>query len=324
MTNLGIMFKRSYPPEHIIAFAKQAESAGFDELWVVEDCFYAGGIAQATTALAHTQHIKVGLGITPAVSRNPAFIALEIASLARIVPQRFLPGLGHGVRAWMEQIGALPKSQLGALEAYTKAIRAILQSESVTMQGEYVNLDAVQLEYPIEHIPPIQLGVRGPKSLQLSGRVADGTILAEGCSPAYVHWAKEQIDKGRQEAGRTDHHRITVYIYWSMDTDIALAKQRIRQQLISRIMADKLDIYLKPTGYAEQVEAWIEQGGETTLRDNIPDEWLHQFAVVGTTDDCLQTIQNLAKAGVDSVVLVPMMDTEPALSTYAKQVIQAL
>ncbi len=213
MANLGVMFRRDYAPEQVGDFARRAEAAGFDEVWVVEDCFYAGGIAQAATALAHTEHIQVGLGIMPAAARNPVFTALEIASLARIAPKRFLPGLGHGVGAWMKQIGAFPKSQLGALEERTAAIRAILCGETVTVRGDYVQLEAVQLEYPLEDVPPIQLGVRGPKSLRLAGRVADGTILAEGTSPAYVRWAREQINIGRAEANRTDSHRITVYIY---------------------------------------------------------------------------------------------------------------
>jgi hypothetical protein len=53
--------------------------------------------------------------------------------------------------------------------------------------------------------------VRGPRSLRLSGRLADGTILTELSSPGYVRWAREQIDTGRAEAGRTDPHRVLVY-----------------------------------------------------------------------------------------------------------------
>jgi len=34
---------------------QKAENAGFDEVWIVEDCFFAGGIASAARALASTQ-----------------------------------------------------------------------------------------------------------------------------------------------------------------------------------------------------------------------------------------------------------------------------
>src|SRR5688572_22018758 len=196
MTSLGIMFQREYPPEELIAFTKATEALGMDELWVVEDCFYAGGIAQAATVLAHSERIRVGLGIMPAVARNPAFTALEIASLARIAPKRLMAGIGHGVTAWMEQIGALPKSQLAALEETTLALKGILSGNNYSLDGKWAQLKDVKLVHPLSSIPPIYLGVRSEKSLQLSGRFADGSILAEGSSPAYIRWAKEQIALG--------------------------------------------------------------------------------------------------------------------------------
>ena len=62
-------------------------------------------------------------------------------------------------------------------------------------------MDQAKLVHPPDQIPPISLGVVGPKSLSLSGRVADGTILSEYSSPAYVSWARGQITKGKLEAG---------------------------------------------------------------------------------------------------------------------------
>ncbi|MBC8170875.1 MAG: LLM class flavin-dependent oxidoreductase, partial [Anaerolineae bacterium] len=190
------MFRCQYPPEALVSFARQAENAGFDELWVVEDCFFAGGMASATVALASTQRITVGLGIMPAVARNAAFTAMEIAALARFYPRRFLPGLGHGVADWMRQVGAFPTSQLSALGETTQVVRALLAGETVNFQGQHVHLDNVKLDFPPQPVPPLALGVRGPKSLAMSGRVADGTIIAEGAAPQYITWVRQQIDKG--------------------------------------------------------------------------------------------------------------------------------
>jgi 5,10-methylenetetrahydromethanopterin reductase len=181
--NLGIMFRREHAPEHLPDFARRAEEAGFDELWVVEDCFYGSGIASAATALACTEAISVGIGIMPAVVRNPVFTAMEIATLSRLFPGRILPGIGHGVASWMRQIGTFPKSQLTALEETTVAIRKMLKGERLTYDGKYTHLDQVELVHLPEKIPPISLGVRGPKSLILSGRVADGIILVEYAAP---------------------------------------------------------------------------------------------------------------------------------------------
>ncbi len=85
---LGIVFTADRLPEELPAFAVAAEAAGYDELWVWEDCFYGGGISASAVALAATRSIRVGLGIMPAVFRNPVATAMEAATLARVFPGR--------------------------------------------------------------------------------------------------------------------------------------------------------------------------------------------------------------------------------------------
>jgi len=61
----GIMAPASMPPHLLGRFAAKAEQAGFDELWVAEDCFLSGGIAQAAVALATTTRIMCPVGDDP-------------------------------------------------------------------------------------------------------------------------------------------------------------------------------------------------------------------------------------------------------------------
>lgn len=303
---LGVMFRREHGPEDLPNFARRAEDAGFDELWVVEDCFYYGGIAAAATALACTDSISVGLGIMPAVVRNPVFAAMEIATLDRIHPGRFLPGFGHGVAGWMRQIGAFPQSQLKALEEVVVTTRSLLAGENVTFDGRQVHLDQAELVHPLKQPPPISLGVRGPKSLALAGRVADGTILAEYAAPEYVTWAREQIAIGQQEVGRSSPHRLTVFALTCFDPDTAAARQQLRPLIASAIINEKMDVYLAPLGILPQIQAFRKNGGQPRLEEEMPDEWINKLAVVGTPEECAGSIHRLVDAGADAVVLVPL------------------
>lgn len=301
--NLGVMFRREHAPEHLPDFARRAEEAGFGELWVVEDCFYTSGIASAATALACTDSITVGLGIMPAVVRNPVFAAMEIATLARLYPGRFLPGFGHGVAGWMKQIGAFPTSQLKALEEVVGTVRRLLTGDEVTFGGTEVHLDRAKLVHPPQQPPPISLGVRGAKSLALSGRVADGTILAEYAAPEYVAWAREQIRIGQQEAGRTAVHRLTVFAFTCVD---AAARQQLRPLAAAALATGKIDAQIVPLGILPKVRELRENGGRQRLEEAIPDEWLDKLAIVGKPTECVQAVQRLVAAGADSVVLVPL------------------
>jgi 5,10-methylenetetrahydromethanopterin reductase len=298
---LGAMLRREVPPEHTAAYARGVERLGFDELWVVEDCFYAGGVAAGAVALASTGRIAVGLGVLPAVMRTAASAALEIAALARMFPGRVLPGFGHGVTSWMHQIGAFPESQLAALEETTSAVRALLRGGTVTVDGRHVHLDEVALEFPPTVVPPVATGVRGPRSLRLSGRVADGTVLTELSTPEYVRWAREQIDAGRAEAGRTDPHHVTVYAYAAPDRDA-----------VRPLVADGLRDGGSSGQWgrlADEVPALLART-PADLSAALPGAWLDALTVSG--DDARRSLDALYAAGADTVVLIPAAEDPDA------------
>jgi alkanesulfonate monooxygenase SsuD/methylene tetrahydromethanopterin reductase-like flavin-dependent oxidoreductase (luciferase family) len=268
MPDLGFVVRPEHPPEQLAALAADVEAGGFDELWLWEDCFFAGGIAATATALQATERITVGLGILPAPVRNAAFAAMEIGGLARIHPGRLVAGVGHGVIGWMRQIGAKPESQLALLEETVVAVRALLAGEEVKVEGRYVRLDGVELYHPPEEVPPIYTGVRRARSLALSGRVADGTILSEPSTPRYVEWAREQI-------AATRPHRLTVYAWLGMGDD---------RDAVGALLAER----------AKEGGPQFEHGGD-----------LDEMAVVGTPAECAAAIRALGDAGADSVVLIP-------------------
>lgn len=323
--SLGIMFRCNYPPEHLRDYARRAEAYGYDELWIVEDCFWGGGIASTATALAVTESITVGLGIVPAVVRNAAFVAMEFATLARLYPGRFLPGFGHGVTDWMRQVGELPASQIKAIEEVAVAVRALLHGERVTTNGQQVKLDGVKLDLPPSVPPLISLGVRGPKSLALSGRVADGTIVPEVSAPAYISVARQQIEQGVNAAGDGRPHRLTVYSFCSVDSDPVAARNRVRPMLAQFMASGDLNAQLAPLGLEGEVKAMLANGGQDYLRENMPDSWIAQLAVAGTPDDCAAMIYQLGEAGADSVVLTPLPEQPiDQIDTFAREVLPLL
>jgi 5,10-methylenetetrahydromethanopterin reductase len=289
MPALGFVIRPELPPEGLVATARRVEAAGYDELWLWEDCFFAGGIAATATALAATERVRVGLGIMPAPVRNPAFAAMEIAALARLHPGRLHAGVGHGVTDWMRQVGAKPESMLAMLEETVGAIRSLLAGDEVSAQGRYVRLDRVRLDHPPEVVPPVSVGVRRARSLAVSGRVADGTILSEPASVPYLAWAREQI-------AATRPHRLTVYTWASAD-----------RAALRPLVAEKL---AAGGPQADQLEFAAE------IKDGVgavPDEWIDAMAVAGTADERAAAIRALGEAGADAVVLVPpVADADPA------------
>jgi 5,10-methylenetetrahydromethanopterin reductase len=295
--SIGLMFFRGYPPEWLPEFSRMVEAAGLDEVWVVEDAFFNGGISAASVALSVTERITVGIGILPAIVRNAAYTAMEIATLARIFPGRLDVGFGHGVADWIRQVGAFPRSQLGAIEETATAVRDLLHGREVTVDGSHVHLDKVRLAHVPDIPPKVWLGVTGPKSLALSGRIADGTILVELTGPALVRRNRELIAGG-------EGHEIAVFSQWSQGADGSAARAALRPILAEWIAHGGVRELVAP-GFAPEAQQLLDRGGADVLAQEMPDTWLDEIAVTGTPEQCLATIERMGEAGATRVVLVP-------------------
>lgn len=305
---LGVIFHPKFPPETLADYARRAESAGFDELWLWDDCFLPGAFTSAAIALSATHRLRVGIGLLPATAYNPLFAAMEITTLARAFPERILPGFGHGVGTWMTQIGAAPKSSLKALAETVTAVRQLLGGELVTTHGTQVNLDQVQMQLTPAVVPPLYVGAMRDKSLRLAGRVGDGTILTGMSSPAYVRWAREHIQAGMAEVGRT-HHRVVVYLDVKVNRDGDAARAAMRRSLAARL--PWADVQLNALGIAAEVAAFIQAHGSDGVAQHMPDKWLDAFSAAGTPEQVADAVQRLMAAGADSVVFQPL-DGDPA------------
>jgi len=119
-----VVFRPQLAPERLRTFVTLADEVGLDDVWLWEDCFLEGGMTASTAALAWTGSVRLGLGLMPVPFRNPALAAMEIATLARLFPGRFVPSAGHGVLEWMDQVGARAASPMTLLREWVTAVRA--------------------------------------------------------------------------------------------------------------------------------------------------------------------------------------------------------
>lgn len=296
--DVGLMLPRDLPAHQVLDYARRAEAAGFAELWVVEDLGFRGGIAQASAALAVTSRIRVGVGILPVAARNVAFAAMEASTLTALFPGRLVLGVGHGMPGWMRQVGAWPDSFLTYLEEYLVALRALLHGEEVTVSGRYVQLDHVRLEGEQPDAPPVLAGVRGPRSLAVSGRAADGTVLAEPAAPEYIRAARAQI-------GDAPGHRVVAYDVAAVGPDPDAARDLARSGL-EWIGDPGWAPHVSPLPFAAELAALRSRStSRAEFARALPDAWVDQLAVTGTPAAARRRIAELGAAGADAVVLVP-------------------
>jgi alkanesulfonate monooxygenase SsuD/methylene tetrahydromethanopterin reductase-like flavin-dependent oxidoreductase (luciferase family) len=197
---------------------------------------------------------------------------MEIATLAQMFPGRFHMGFGHGVDFWIEQVGAAPASWMSSLREVVIATTRLLAGENVTMDGDYVHLDGVQLVHPARVMPPIYLGVRGPRSMALAGEVADGIIFAEWSGPRYLQQVRSQVG---------DAPKFTAFVQASPDVDALeammqekMALPRFASQLSAygtqRPPLDELVIGGDPATWFDQAQKWIDVGAAAVVFCPLP------------------------------------------------------
>lgn len=302
---LGVRWDPRWSPEELLGLAPWVEELGYDELWLIEDCFSSGGLTTASIALALTERIRIGIGLLPAPVRNPAIAAMEIAALGRSFPGRFMPAFGHGVPDWMRQIDAYPDARMTMLEETVDAVRRLVNGERLEVDGRYVKLAGVELEHKPEVPPRILIGTTGPRGLALAGRISDGAVVPEVATPAAVEWAADRIAEGGSAP------ELILYSYLSLDEEDGVD-----------VAADLVDQWIRGGVFPDMAEhAGLTRDGEGELSE----ETLLSIATAGDPASCAKTVRGLLRAGATSVVLLPReRDARHQLERFAEEVMPVL
>ena len=132
--------------------AQYAEQQGFSEIWQADTRLARDCVVMMSALLTHTFRLRIGSGVLPIYTRNPAVIAAtwstmwELGGLTPEGESRVMLGLG----AWWEpiasRVGAGRRKPLQAMRENIEAIRALFTMQEVTYEGEFVHLDRVRLD----------------------------------------------------------------------------------------------------------------------------------------------------------------------------------
>ena len=103
----------------------------------------------------------------------------------------------------MRQAGAAVSSPLTLMREYVTALSDLLAGRSVTVDGRYVRLADVRLDWAPQQRVPVLIGGTGPKTLALAGEIADGVILDSQYTVSSLRDALGHVATGRHRRGET-------------------------------------------------------------------------------------------------------------------------
>jgi F420-dependent oxidoreductase-like protein len=311
--------------QELVAYVQAADRLKLDTVWSAE-AWGMDAVASLGYLAAKTEHIRIGSGIMQISARTPATTALTALSMAQISNDRFTLGLGVSGPQVVEGLhGDAFAHPLGRLREYVEIVRMGLRGERLVHDGKHYVLprpggEGKALKPSIRPRPnlPIYLATLGPKSLELTGEVADGW-LGTSFIPEHADVLLDPIKAGAAKAGRSMEDidvQINAQMLVSDDVDGLIRKAKAGMAFTLGGMGSATTNFYNAAytraGFGEiAVEVqrlWVE-GDKASAIAAVPDELVLSAYLIGTQDMVRDRVRAYKAAGVNTLRLSPQGKT---------------
>ncbi|MDC0771580.1 LLM class flavin-dependent oxidoreductase [Streptomyces sp. HD] len=332
--------------------AVQAEELGLRSFWVNDTPMVHGDPFVALSLCAKaTRRIRLGIGVTSPALRSAPAAASGFASLNALAPGRIICGVGTGNTA-RRTLGMQPTTA-AALENFTAALQDLCAGRPTEYRegdrvrdirflhaGAHVNTDD-----PIEFVVA---ALHGPKAAAVAGRrgaglisfglldptawhalhdirrqAAHGTLRAPD-SPAdsYVvtalHLLRGNEDFDSDAARDTTGHLVLSLLDFAADTP-AFAGQLgpDEREAVRQLLDRRGTTATAPDRYTKLYPNYLGRIAPRD-RDLVLPSLMNSVALVGTHDDLRTRITALEQAGVDELLIQPVVDPPTEMAQLAE------
>jgi F420-dependent oxidoreductase-like protein len=190
-------------------YVVEADRLGVDAVWSAEAWGHDAATPLAFMA-ARTTRIRLGTGIMQAGTRTPALVAMTAMTLAAMSNGRFDLGLGVSGPQVIEGWHGIPFARpVQRLRETVEIVRRAVRGERLTYEGSVYTLPlpggegkALRSSVPPWADIPIYLATLSPRSLEMTGEIADGW-LGTSFIPEHARIFFEPLTAGATRAGRS-------------------------------------------------------------------------------------------------------------------------
>ncbi len=325
----GFTLKPDHSIERTLALTRQAENAGFEYGWLFDShVLWREPYVLLTLMAGATERMRLGTCVTNPATREPSVTASALAVLNEISGGRMDLGIGRGDSA--RRVLGKPPTTMATLEEAITVIKDLVEGKAIEYEGTELKLPWTG-KYPL----PVWVAGYGPMALAMTGRVADGVIL-QLADPDLIRWFVGQVREAEAAAGRAPGSVKVQAAAPAHVGDRELCRERTRwfPALVSNHVVDLVNKYPREelpeslTGYVRDRTGYdylhhAEVG--STNAGFVGDEVTDRFCVLGSVEDHLRKLRELADAGVDQFNIYLMNgDEEAVLEVYGREIVPAL
>lgn len=325
----GFTLKPEHSIERTIALTKQAEAAGFEYGWLFDSHVLWRDPYPLLTLMAQaTERMRLGTCVTNPATREPSVTASTLAVLDELSDGRMDLGIGRGDSA--RRVLGKPPTTMATLEEAIEVIRTLVGGRSIEYEGTELTLP-----WTGNWTLPVWVAGYGPMALRMIGRIADGLIL-QLADPDLIRWFVGQMREAEAEAGRPARSVKVQSAAPAHIGDRESCRERTRwfPALVSNHVVDLVNKYPREqlpeslTGYIRDRSGYdylhhAEVGSSNAAF--VGDEVTDRFCVLGSVDEHIAKLHELADAGVDQFNIYLMNgDEEETVEIYGREIIPAV
>jgi 5,10-methylenetetrahydromethanopterin reductase len=336
------------PVEEILDTIELGDRLGFDAVYVADEIFHQDAWQLLAAGASRTKRIE--LIVTSNIVLNPpSYFAQRLLTLDALSNGRAAALYSIGNPSMLKQHG-VDLSQLKAIGRLREAhqiMRSVLDTGKVDFDGKHFNYEGIFTSARARQ-PRISLtmgGMRGPKTLELAGEVADGLMTGLTYSEDALRYAADCMKVGAERAGR-DWRSLElgagVIGAISPDGDAARAVSRVIAAFYIPALADEAAVRhgIDPEELVPVRAAFARGDAKEAIRlapDHVTDklmmpvgtpaEWIEQLSVLGPlgyNHVSLTPVDNAMIRALVDIDLPPVPDFREQLQLIHDEVLPAL
>lgn len=321
--------------QNSVDFVVEAEKLGVSYTWSAE-AWGQDAVVPLAYLAAKTTTMKLATGIMQISARTPSMTAMTALTLAAVSEDRFVLGLGASGPQVVEGLQGVPFGRpVTRLRETIEIIRLAFAGEKLIYAGKHFTLPlpggegkALRLSQPGNDKIPIYLASLSPKSLQLTGELADGWV-GTSFTPESADAVTTHIRQGAEAVGRSLADidlQVGGSIAFSDDVDALIAPRKAGIAFTLGAMGSAQHNFyndaFKRQGYQDAAievqRLWLD-GKREQAAEKVPDEMVIRTSLLGTEEMVKQRMRAYKKAGITTLRLDPHgSDLQQRLTTLGR------
>ena len=317
----------------LLTIARQAESAGYDGLYMAE--VHRTGFVPLTAVAGVTQRMRIGPYVLNAYGRSPLLTGMSAIDLNEFSGGRLVLGLGGGNRVINEVWQGIAHARVRTkMTEYIEIVRRMASTrlgQKVDFDGAVHSCHWSPVIDPGDNVFPIVLAAVFPSMLKVAARVADGI---GGGATLGVDYLREVVRPKAAQAA-ADAGRDPATLRWSAVGVIAMHEDREQGRAAARaalchfyapLPHPYYEHTMREQGFSAAADAalkYMPEGKLDAAMAAIPDACLDTLVIAGTPAECQARIAAY-KGVVDELLLLNVMPPPAGNVMMAYQPLMAL